>query len=145
MPPSEHDNINIQLISYKLEQLELVTETSAANVSKLVDAIHEQSKQIGIMIERHDQVSVSNSRLWGEVEKAKDRLTALELISAEDRLVIRAVKNINKQVVTVVVAALLGAVVAPAAVVSYLLSNPPQPAVRADQTTQTQKVTHDKE
>lgn len=138
-----NSQLNVELISYKLEQLERVTETSAANVSKLVDAIQEQSRQIGIMIERHDQVSLSNSRLWAEVEKAKDRLTALELTSAGDRTVITAVKNINKQVVTVIVAALLGAVVAPAAVVSYYLSNPPQP-YRADQTTPTEKATHEK-
>ena len=113
---------NMELMIYRLVQLEAVTEQSANNVNSLVEAIREQSAQINLMIERHDTVRDSNSRLWVEVGAMKEQLQAIKLTQAEDRPVITSIRGIGRQITTILVATIVGAIVAPVATTTYVLS-----------------------
>jgi len=122
MNVSNESNVNWELMAHRLAQLEAITEKSNESAGKLLQAMQEQSELIAVMIERHDRVSSSNERLWQEVGQVKQQVKTLELTSAEDRPVILAVRGISRQITTILVATIIGAILAPVAVTTYILN-----------------------
>lgn len=78
----------------------------------LVRELHALTGKFGIYIERHDQVSEANKRLWSAFERQANEITSLQNTASANQPIIEGIKNLNAKLVWLVISA----VISPAAI-----------------------------
>lgn len=131
----------------KLTSIEVLTrtiaegqKTSEHSYLELIRELHEHTTAVSLMTERLSTTKESADRMWREHDSLKKEVgnvserinkfrtesiardTNLRLICEANQPVIDGVRALNKRVMSIILAALLASIIAPAATVSYVLS-----------------------
>lgn len=101
----------------KLEQVEKLMSESISEQRSLTRELHELTSNFKVYIERHDQVSESNKRIWQQTEKNSEAIHQLQKINEGNQPVIDGIKTINSKLIWLVVSAMAS----PMAVGGYIL------------------------
>lgn len=119
----------VAVLDQKLDTIAQRTEESSRNNSKLVEELHNLTGAIREMVVKQDHARDSADRMWRQHEDLSLRVRSLESIQAANAPVIAGVRDLNKKIVGMVMAALLAAVIAPFATVTYVIKQLPEQAV----------------
>lgn len=119
----------VALLDQKLDTIAQRTEESSRNNSKLVEELHSLTGAIREMVVKQDHARDSADRMWRQHEDLSLRVRSLESVQAANAPVIAGVRDLNKKIVGMVMAALLAAVIAPFATVTYVIKQLPEQAV----------------
>ena len=101
----------------KLEQVERLMSESIGEQRSLTRELHELTSNFKVYIERHDQVSESNKRIWQQTEKNSEAIHQLQKLNEGNQPVIDGIKTINSKLVWLVISAMAS----PIAVGGYIL------------------------
>jgi uncharacterized coiled-coil DUF342 family protein len=132
----------VAVLDQKLDTIAQRTDESSRSNSKLVEELHNLTGAIREMVVKQDHARDSADRMWRQHEDLSLRVRSLESVQAANAPVIAGVRDLNKKIVGMVMAALLAAVIAPFATVTYVIKQLPEQAVtRNESSTQTPRNT----
>lgn len=109
--------IKIQEHDMKLEAMSRLMTESIGEHRQLVKELHALTNKFGIYIERHDQVSESNKRLWVQQQMQDADIHKLQQVIATNQPIIEGLRTLNGKLLWLV----LSAVISPAAIGVALL------------------------
>ena len=110
--------LKVQEHDLRLTGMEKLMAESVNEQRQLVRELHEMTSSFKVYIERHDQVSESNRRVWAMVEQQASAIAVMQQKAAENQPVIDAIRTLNNKLIWLIVSALA----TPAAVVGYVAS-----------------------
>ena len=110
--------LKVQEHDLRLNGMEKLMTESVTEQRQLVRELHEMTSSFKVYIERHDQVSESNRRVWAMVEQQGSAIGAIQNKAAENQPVIDAIRTLNAKLIWLVISALA----TPAAIVGYVAS-----------------------
>jgi len=110
--------LKVQEHDLRLNGMEKLMTESVNEQRQLVRELHEMTSSFKVYIERHDQVSESNRRVWAMVEQQASAIAVMQQKAAENQPVIDAIRTLNNKLIWLIVSALA----TPAAVVGYVAS-----------------------
>lgn len=84
---------------------------------QLVRELHALTSKFDVYIERHDQVSEANKRLWNALENHNRDIADLKDAAAANQPIIDGIRNLNSKLVWLVVSAVLSPAAIGAAVI----------------------------
>jgi len=116
--PIQHISMKVQEHDLRLGGMEKLMSESVIEQRQLVRELHDMTSSFKVYIERHDQVSESNKRVWQTVQQQADTLNLIQRSLAENQPVIDAIRTLNQKLVWLVISALA----TPAAVITYVAS-----------------------
>lgn len=116
--PIANITLKVQEHDLRLTGMEKLMAESVTEQRQLVRELHEMTSSFKVYIERHDQVSESNRRVWAMVEQQGLAIGSIQNKAAENQPVIDAIRTLNNKLIWLVVSALA----TPAAVVGYVAS-----------------------
>ena len=88
-----------------------------AEQRQLVRELHALTSKFDVYIERHDQVSEANKRLWNALENHNRDIDALKDAASANKPIIDGIRNLNSKLVWLVVSAVLSPAAIGAAVI----------------------------
>lgn len=119
----------VALIDQKVDAINRRTDESYRSQSQLIKELHELTSAIHVMTEKQCHAEKTAERIWSQHEVLTSRVQTLELFRATNEPIIDGVRDLNKKVMGMVLAALLAAVVAPFTTAAYVLKQLPEPTV----------------
>ena len=114
--PITNITMKVQEHDLRLNGMERLMTESVTEQRQLVRELHEMTSSFKVYIERHDQVSESNRRVWAMVEQQGLTLGTVQQKAAENQPIIDAIRTLNDKLIWLVISAL----VTPAAIVGYV-------------------------
>jgi hypothetical protein len=114
--PITNITMKVQEHDLRLNGMERLMTESVTEQRQLVRELHEMTSSFKVYIERHDQVSESNRRVWAMVEQQGLTLGTMQQKAAENQPVIDAIRTLNAKLIWLVISALA----TPAAIVGYV-------------------------
>lgn len=119
----------VALMDLKLDQINRQTDENVSNQGRLLKELHELTAAIRVMTEKQVHVKETADRMWGEHTDLSRRVRELESFKDVSFPVIEGVRDLNKRIIGMVMAALLAAVIAPFATATYILKQLPETTV----------------
>jgi hypothetical protein len=116
--PIANITLKVQEHDLRLNGMEKLMTDSVNEQRQLVRELHEMTSSFKVYIERHDQVSESNRRVWAMVEQQGSAIGTIQNKAAENQPFIDAIRTLNNKLIWLVVSALA----TPAAIVGYVAS-----------------------
>lgn len=117
----------VAVMDQKLETVGQKADDTNRNQTLLIKELHELSGAIREMVQKQNHVKETADRMWDQYEELSVRVRHLESFRDTNAPVIDAVRGLGNKVIGLVVAALLAAVIAPVATVTYILERLPEP------------------
>ena len=107
---------------HKLSAMDRTMMEAIAEQRSLVKELHALTAKFGIYIERHDQVSEANKRLWSAFERQSNDLATLQSIVSTNQPVIDGLRNLQGKLNWFIIVTALTPIAAGAALVYKAVS-----------------------
>jgi len=117
--PDEIQNLQLKVQEHdiKLSSMDRMMTDSITEQRQLVRELHALTSKFDVYIERHDQVSEANKRLWNALENHNRDIADLKDAAAANQPIIDGIRNLNSKLVWLVVSAVLSPAAIGAAVI----------------------------
>jgi predicted nucleic acid-binding Zn-ribbon protein len=117
--PDEIQNLQLKVQEHdlKLSSMDRMMTDSVTEQRQIVRELHALTSKFDVYIERHDQVSESNKRLWNALENHNRDIADLKDATAANQPIIDGIRNLNSKLVWLVVSAVLSPAAISAAVI----------------------------
>lgn len=89
----------------RLNSMEKMTTEGIAEQRQLVRELHALTSKFDVYIERHDQVSESNKRLWDMLQHQSKDIAILKDTASANQPVIDGIRNLNSKLIWLIVSA----------------------------------------
>lgn len=117
--PDDIQNLQLKVQEHdiKLSSMDRMMTDSITEQRQLVRELHALTSKFDVYIERHDQVSEANKRLWNALENHNRDIADLKDAAAANQPIIDGIRNLNSKLVWLVVSAVLSPAAIGAAVI----------------------------
>lgn len=109
MPEENIHNLQLKVQEHdiRLGAMDKMMTESITEQRQLVRELHALTSKFDVYIERHDQVSEANKRLWNALESHDKDIDALKEAAAANQPVIDGIRNLNSKLIWLIVSAIL--------------------------------------
>lgn len=117
--PDDIQNLQLKVQEHdiKLSSMDRMMTDSITEQRQLVRELHALTSKFDVYIERHDQVSEANKRLWNALENHNRDIADLKDAASANQPIIDGIRNLNSKLVWLVVSAVLSPAAIGAAVI----------------------------
>lgn len=88
----------------RMEQFDAMMSSNIANGNQLLKELHELTSNLRVLIEQHDQVDRSHSKLLAQHELLEQRVAKLEITSATNQPIIEGIRGIGRNLLWMFIA-----------------------------------------
>lgn len=108
--------LKVQELDLRLGSMDRMMSESITEQRQLVRGLNALTSKFDVYIERHDQVSEANKRLWNQLESQEKEIDTLKEIASANQPVIDGIRNLQSKLIWLIVSTVLS----PAAIIGAL-------------------------
>lgn len=108
--------LKAQELELKISSMDRMMSESITEQRQLVRGLNALTNKFDVYIERHDQVSEANKRLWNQLESQEKEIDTLKEIASANQPVIDGIRNLQSKLIWLIISTVLS----PAAIIGAL-------------------------